>query len=382
MAAIYIHIPFCKKACHYCNFHFSTTTHYKDELIAAMLQEIELQKNYLLTPIETIYFGGGTPSILSVLELGSILQCLQKHFTLIPNIEITLEANPDDINETAVQQWHSLGINRLSIGIQSFVEADLIWMNRAHNVHQAIQSIKLAKQYGINNISIDLIYGTPNLTNQQWLTNIETAINLGIQHLSCYALTVEPNTALHTMIGNQKVAPLDENKAAEQFEILMQYAATNGLEHYEISNFATAGYRSKHNSSYWHGVPYLGIGPSAHSYNGISRQWNVANNNLYTKALQAKQLPYEIEILTPTQIANEYIMTALRLKEGLHLSTLCYKFNTSSTTEKSSDAIENFVVAKAQKYIDAKLVLHINGYLLLTNVGKLRADGIASDLFF
>ncbi len=382
MAAIYIHIPFCKKACHYCNFHFSTTTHYKDELIAAMLQEIELQKNYLHTPIETIYFGGGTPSILSVLELGSILQCLKKHFTLIPNIEITLEANPDDINETTAKQWHSLGINRLSIGIQSFVEADLLWMNRAHNVHQAIQSIKLAKQYGINNISIDLIYGIPNLTNQQWLTNIETAINLGIQHLSCYALTVEPNTALHTMIGKQKVAPIDENKAAEQFEILMQYAATNGLEHYEISNFATAGYRSKHNSSYWHGVPYLGIGPSAHSYNGISRQWNVANNNLYTKALQAKQLPYEIEILTPTQIANEYIMTALRLKEGLHLCTLCSKFNTSSTTEKSSDAIENFVVAKAQKYIDAKLVVHNNGYLLLTNAGKLRADGIASDLFF
>jgi oxygen-independent coproporphyrinogen III oxidase len=365
MAGIYIHIPFCKKACHYCNFHFSTNTQNKDDIINAIVQEIKLQKLYINEPVKTIYFGGGTPSILTAKELEKIIDVIHQNFSVATTVEQTLEANPDDITKGKILELKNLNFNRLSIGIQSFIEADLQWMNRAHNAVQAKNSVFLAKENGINNLSIDLIYGTPNLTNQEWLSNIETANELGIQHLSCYALTVEPNTALQKMILQKRKEHVDENKAVDQFELLMERSAALGFEHYEISNFAKPSFRSQHNSSYWNGVPYLGIGPSAHSYNGKERQWNVANNALYVKSLIANTVPFEIETLTEKQKANETIMTNLRLAEGLDIIKI-----------KNVD-----IVKKAQKFIAQKLIIHENGFLKLTNAGKLRADGIAAELF-
>jgi oxygen-independent coproporphyrinogen III oxidase len=368
MAGIYIHIPFCKKACHYCNFHFSTSTQLKDEFINALVQEVELQKDYLTEPIQTIYIGGGTPSILSISDVETIINALQYSFTLASGIEMTLEANPDDITIEKIIAWKNLGINRLSIGIQSFVAADLQWMNRAHDVAQAKQCIEDAIKNGITNLSIDLIYGTPNLSNEDWIMNIKTAAAMGIQHLSCYALTVEPNTALEKMILQKKKAPVDANKAATQFEILMNLAPKLGFEHYEISNFAKKGFRSLHNSSYWQGKSYLGLGPSAHSFNGSTRQWNVANNALYIQSLKNNIVPFEIETLTIKEQCNEYIMTSLRTIEGLDIGLIekLYKVK---------------MAAKVEKYLSAKLMILENNFLTLTNAGKLRADGIAADLF-
>jgi oxygen-independent coproporphyrinogen III oxidase len=368
MAGIYIHIPFCKKACHYCNFHFSTSLQLKDEIINAIVQEIILQKNYLTQTIQTIYFGGGTPSILNSQDVEKILKTIYANYTVAKTIECTLEANPDDITKDKIIAWKAIGINRLSIGIQSFVEADLHWMNRAHNVQQAIDCITIAIANGISNLSIDLIYGTPNLSNADWQKNIETAIEMGIQHLSCYALTVEPNTALDKMIALQKKENVDPNKAAEQFEILMNLSPSIGLEHYEISNFAKAGYRSKHNSNYWQGVPYLGIGPSAHSYNGTTRQWNIANNALYIQSLKNNTLPFEVEILTEQNKLNEYIMTSLRTIEGLDIAYVEKAFKVN-------------LMDKIAKFTNSNLMVVENSFLKLTNAGKLRADGIASELF-
>jgi oxygen-independent coproporphyrinogen III oxidase len=368
MAGIYIHIPFCKQACHYCNFHFSTTLHLQDEIVNAIVQEIQLQKNYLTENIETIYFGGGTPSILTIPQLEKIFKAIYENFNCNENIECTLEANPDDITPEKIMAWKNIGINRLSIGIQSFVEKDLQWMNRAHNALQAKQCIIDAKENGITNLSIDLIYGTPNLSNEDWINNIHCAMELGIQHLSCYALTVEPNTALDKMIALQKKENVDPNKAAEQFEILMNIAPNLGLGHYEISNFAKEGFRSKHNSSYWQGKYYLGIGPSAHSYNGSTRQWNIANNALYIQSLKKETIPFEIEILTEKEKCNEYIMTSLRTKEGLDIALLEKKFNVN-------------ILEKVEKFIYSKLMIIDHHFLKLTNAGKLRADGIASELF-
>jgi oxygen-independent coproporphyrinogen-3 oxidase len=368
MAGIYIHIPFCKKACHYCNFHFSTNLQLQDEIMDAIVQEIKLQKKYLTETIETIYFGGGTPSIIPTKQLQRIVTAIKESFMLASNMEFTLEANPDDISKEKLIAWKTIGINRLSIGVQSFVEADLHWMNRAHNVQQAKNCIQLAIDNGIANLSIDLIYGTPNLSNTNWVKNIQTALDLGIQHLSCYALTVEPNTALDKMIALQKKETVDANKAAEQFEILMNLAPSLGLEHYEISNFAKEGCRSKHNSSYWQGKPYLGIGPSAHSYNGTTRQWNVANNLLYVQSIKNKTLAFEVEILTESEKCNEYIMTSLRTVEGLDLSYVEKVFGVN-------------LVEKVEKYLSTKLMVKENNFLKLTNTGRLRADGIASELF-
>jgi oxygen-independent coproporphyrinogen III oxidase len=368
MAGIYIHIPFCKKACHYCNFHFSTSTQLKDEFITALVQEVALQKNYLTEPIQTIYLGGGTPSILSVSDLETIVKALQHNFTWATDVEMTLEANPDDITTEKIIAWKNLGINRLSIGIQSFVEADLQWMNRAHDVTQAKQCIEDAIKHGITNLSIDLIYGTPNLSNEDWIMNIETAAAMGIQHLSCYALTVEPNTALEKMILQKKKAPVDANKAAEQFEILMNIAPKLGFEHYEISNFAKKGFRSKHNSSYWQGKSYLGLGPSAHSFNGNTRQWNISNNALYIQSLKNNMVPFEIETLTIKERCNEYIMTALRTIEGLDVVKVNTTFNYN-------------ILPFTEKFITQGLLIFNNNNLALTNAGKLRADGIAADLF-
>jgi oxygen-independent coproporphyrinogen-3 oxidase len=375
MAGIYLHIPFCRQACHYCNFHFSTSLKLKNEFIDALLKEIELQKNYLpagADPVNTIYFGGGTPSLLKPEELSAMLQSLREHFSVAADAEVTLEANPDDLTEEKLLDWKKLGVNRLSIGVQSFFEDDLRWMNRAHTAQQAINNLQLARQY-FNNITIDLIYGTPTLPDDNWRHNVQQAIALGITHISCYALTVEPGTALASMITKHKVTDVNTEDQARQFLLLMQWMQEAGYEHYEISNFALPGKRSRHNSSYWQGAAYLGLGPSAHSFNGESRQWNVANNALYIQSLKAGNVPFEIENLTNTQRLNEYIMTSLRTMEGLDVQWVAKQFG-----EQAANQLQQ----ESKQFIETgKMQLH-NGRLQLTKEGKLFADGIAAELFF
>jgi len=372
MAGIYLHIPFCKKACHYCNFHFSASTRYINEMAQAIGREAALRKNYIKEPVATVYFGGGTPSLLSVSSLHYLIQQLHDTFTIGEDAEITLEANPDDISMERLRSWKTLGINRLSIGIQSFYDEDLKWMNRAHNAQQALHSITLAQRAGFANITIDLIYGTPTLTNEQWRHNVQQAIDLGIPHLSCYALTVEPNTALHKMIQTHKMPNVEEEKQSQHFDLLVRWMKDAGYEHYEISNFAKPGCESRHNSSYWQSKPYLGLGPSAHSFNGTSRQWNVANNALYMQSISLGTVPFEIEHLTPTQQLNEYIMTSLRTKQGISLNHVANQWS-----EGDSKAL----VKEAKRYIMQGNVVYVNNHLQLTKTGKLLADGIAAGLF-
>ncbi len=373
MAGIYLHIPYCKKACHYCNFHFSTSLQTKNEFVPALLKEIELRKNFLhQEKIETIYFGGGTPSLLEFVELKAILEKIRENFDVTPGAEFTLEANPDDITAEKIKEWVSLGINRLSIGIQSFYEEDLLWMNRAHNAKQAEDCIRIAQQEGIFNLTIDLIYGTPGLTNEKWIANLKKVKQLGVQHVSCYALTVEPKTALDLMIRKGKKEDVVPETQAEQFMMLMEWAAENGFEHYEISNFAKPGFRSRHNSAYWSGAKYLGLGPSAHSFDGKSRQWNVSNNALYIKSIEGGVLPIEEEQLTETQQLNEYIMTSLRTIEGLNLELIREKFGVQLSEQVHKES-ERYLSTGKLQLVDEKLVL--------TREGKLFTDGIAADLF-
>jgi oxygen-independent coproporphyrinogen-3 oxidase len=373
MAGLYIHIPFCRKACHYCNFHFSTTHQQLPAMLAAMEKELQLQKAYLQGPLNTIYLGGGTPSLVPIELLDSLFKAIRTQFQIVDGAEITIETNPDDINPAVLSAWKALGINRLSIGIQSFVDADLQWMNRAHHAQQAIDSIRLAKQAGFDNLTIDLIYGTPTLSDDAWKANVDLAIAAGISHLSCYALTVEPKTGLEKMIEKKQIEAVDPEKQARHFSLLMQWMEDAGFEHYEISNFALPGHRSKHNSSYWSGASYLGIGPSAHSFNGTSRQWNLANNSLYIQSLNKETLPFELETLTTEQQLNEYIMTSLRTMEGLNLNRVSSLWGQEQTAQ---------ILLESKKYIargDAYLKDHA---LILTKAGRLLADGIASDLFF
>ena len=372
MAGIYIHIPFCRKACHYCNFHFSTNTKSIHEMKDAVIKEAALRRNYLNETVETIYFGGGTPSLLASESLQEIIETLNTTFTVDANAEITLEANPDDINEARLQEWKQLSINRLSIGVQSFFEEDLKWMNRAHNAQQAEQSILLAQQAGFNNITIDLIYGTPTLTDEQWKQNVQKAFALNIPHLSCYALTVEPKTALANMIEKHIMADVSGDTQSRQFELLMQWIEEAGWQHYEISNFAKPGHRSRHNSSYWQGNPYIGLGPSAHSFNGTSRQWNIANNALYLKSIRQDIVPFETETLSVIEQVNEYIMTSLRTMEGLSFNTIRKKWSNHVAEEIKIDA---------KKFITHQLMIYADEHLILTRKGKLVADGIAADLF-
>ena len=369
MAGIYIHIPFCKQACSYCNFHFATSLRRKNELVAALLSEMDVRKDYLEgEPIETIYFGGGTPSLLPSEDHRVLIEKISSTFKISPNTEITLETNPDDIPEEKLKDWKEAGINRLSIGIQSFFEEDLKWMNRAHTAEQALDSLQAAVKH-FNNITVDLIYGTPLLTNEKWKKNIDRVITEGIVHLSCYALTVEPKTALYKLIKEQKTADIDPDKQSEQFLLLMQWMEEAGYEHYEISNFAKPGFISRHNSSYWRGKKYLGIGPSAHSFDGASRQWNISNNNIYIDSIEKGIIPYEKEILTSTQQLNEYIMTSLRTMEGLDLNQI-------------ENALGRKLRTGSRKFIERGLMAEEKGHLKLTKEGKLLADGIAAELFF
>ena len=382
MAGIYIHIPFCRKACHYCNFHFSTSLHRKPELLQALEREIDTQQfPFDVIPernIETIYFGGGTPSLLTNDEIANLLSSIKQRFNIRADAEITLEANPDDVNAEKLEAWKMAGINRLSIGIQSFFDEDLQWMNRAHNADQARSCISLAKEYGFNDLTIDLIYGTPTLTDEQWKINVSTALELGVNHISCYALTVEDNTALHHFIKKGKLQAIDDIKQSRHFELLLQWMDEACFEQYEISNFSKPGHRSRHNSNYWSGNAYYGFGPAAHSFDGKqTRWWNIANNAIYTDKINEGETVFEAEILTPVQRINEQIMTSLRTSDGLNLA----EFNNGiSNIEESADISISFY-NQLRKYEAEDLLQIENGIAKLTQKGKLFADGIASKLF-
>ena len=376
MAGIYIHIPFCKQACSYCNFHFSTSLSQKDAFINALQKEIKIAGNAAEAHknIDTIYFGGGTPSLLSKLAIQEILNTIYEKFDVHAAAEITLEANPDDINKEILAQWQLMGINRLSLGVQSFNEAELQWMNRAHNAMQSIQSIDDILSAGFTNFSVDLIYGSPLLSNEDFIKNIDTVLSKNIPHLSAYALTVEPKTALFSLINKKKSAPVDEARQAEQFDMLVKMMEAAGYEQYEISNFAWPGFRSRHNSSYWQGKAYYGFGPAAHSFDGNNiRRWNIANNALYIKSIEEQIIPFEEEKLTLTQQLNERIMISLRTMEGLDLEKVKLDFG-----EKYAETI----LMNAQKYLQEIKLSHSNANLVLTKEGKFFADGVAADLFF
>ena len=379
MSGIYIHIPFCKQACHYCDFHFSTSMKKKDEMVLALAKEIRLRKSELLDSarsgkdevIETIYFGGGTPSRLQISDLRILIDEVFKNYKVIDIPEITLEANPDDLSEDYLIALSKIGINRLSIGIQSFFEDDLQLMNRAHNAVESKKCLEVATQY-FDNISLDLIYGVPGMSNEKWKQNIETALSFGIPHISSYALTVEPKTALNKLIQTGKIDKPKDEVAEAHFQILVETLEKNGFIHYELSNFAKENYFSKNNSAYWLGKKYIGIGPSAHSYDGISRSWNVANNPQYLKSLDEDKLPKEVEILSISDRYNEYIMTGLRTIWGVSLGRIA--------TEFGSDYLD-YLQKQSQKFINDDLLFIENKILKPTSKGKFLTDGIASDLF-
>ena len=370
--AIYIHIPFCKQACHYCDFHFSTSLKKKDEMVLALAKEIKLRAtDFKDEVVETIYFGGGTPSILEISDLRFLIDEVYRNYTVVENPEITVEANPDDLTEMRIIELSDNRINRLSIGIQSFFEDDLRLMNRAHNSEEAKKCLEIATKY-FDNISIDLIYGMPNMSHEKWLQNIEIALSFNVPHISSYALTVEPKTALHTFIQKGIIPQLDDEVAQEHFHLLVDKLEENGFIHYELSNFGKENYFSKNNSSYWLGKKYLGIGPSAHSYNGISRSWNVSNNSLYLKSIAENQLPSESETLSKTDRYNEYVMTGLRTIWGVSLKRIETEFGKSYL---------DYLNQQAAKYIEDHLLFVDENILRTTKSGKFLSDGIASDLF-
>ena len=371
MSGIYIHIPFCKQKCYYCDFHFSVSLSRKDALLQSIIRELELRKAEILQKVETIYFGGGTPSILSMDEINSILETIYRNYDVIESPEITLEANPDDLNLKKIKELAASKINRLSIGIQSFFDEDLKYMNRAHTAKEALNSLTLAKQY-FDNITIDLIYGIPNMTDARWKENLDIVFNLKIPHISAYALTVESKTALASFIKKGKYPPLDEDQAKQHFEILSEKTKEHNYIAYEISNFGKENYFSKHNTSYWQGKHYLGIGPSAHSYNGTTRSWNIANNAKYIKSIQQNILPLEIEQLSKNNRFNEMIMTGLRTIWGVSLAQIEKDFGL--------DYKEN-LIKKIQKYLQNKTLKLNHNILLITKKGRFLADGIAADLF-
>lgn len=375
MAGIYIHIPFCRQACVYCDFHFSVSLHHKEKMVNAILNEIDSRREYLKedTSIDSIYFGGGTPSLLDSEEINSIIQTIDQFFVINPDVEITLEANPDDLTIEKIKSLRSTRINRLSIGVQSFFDKDLKFMSRIHTAAVATECILKSFDLGFENISIDLIYGTPTLNNENWIANLKKAEQLPIQHLSSYALTVEPKTVLSKKIKNKEILPVDENMAREQFDLLTAFAKDNNFDHYEISNLCRNNKVAIHNTGYWKAKHYLGAGPSAHSYNGISRQWNMANNALYTKAIENGETTFEIEILSEQDKYNEYIMTGLRTKWGVDINFISKNFS-----EKLSN---QFIKKTAQLVMQKKLLRKENIFIVQDNF-KFVADTIISDLFF
>ena len=372
MSGIYIHIPFCKQACHYCDFHFSTSMKRKEEMVLALAKEIQMRKSEFENEVvETIYFGGGTPSVLTSAEINFLIDSVYENYEVAGSPEITLEANPDDLSGERILELSKSKINRLSIGIQSFFEDDLKMMNRAHNSAEAQKCLEEATKY-FDNISLDLIYGVPGMSNEKWKQNIEKALSFGVPHISSYALTVEPKTAMNKMIETGKLeAPKDE-VAQEHFMILLETLESNGFIHYELSNFGKENYFSKNNSAYWLGKKYMGIGPSAHSYNGVSRSWNVSNNIIYLKSIQEEKLPHEMEILSEADRYNEYIMTGLRTIWGVSLDRIETEFGQSYL---------DYLMKQVQKFLIDDLVFIENKVLKPTKKGKFLTDGIASDLF-
>jgi oxygen-independent coproporphyrinogen-3 oxidase len=373
MAGIYFHIPFCKQACHYCDFHFSTNQERKGEMVDALVRELELQKTYLgEEPVETVYFGGGTPSLLSVAEIETLLQAVAKNFTRVPAGEITLEANPDDLHAEKLVALRTAGVNRLSIGIQSFDDQVLHFLHRAHSASAAQQCLEQARAAGFNNISLDLIYAIPGQPVETWRENILRALSFAPEHISSYSLTIEEKTAFGKWAATGKLKAVEDDLAAAQLEMLVEMLDTAGYEQYEVSNFARPGYYSRHNSSYWQQKKYLGIGPSAHSYDGQSRQYNVANNHLYLRGLQADTIPFTREALTPEDVINDYLLTTLRTSWGTDLRKLRQEFQYD-------------LQALHGPYLDTlcveSLAIVSGDTLRLTRRGKMLADKIAADLF-
>lgn len=377
MAGIYIHIPFCKQACYYCDFHFSTSLKSKAAMLVAIKRELELRKNELnKEQIETIYFGGGTPSLLTTDELQLLIDTIYENYEVFENAEITLEANPDDLSSKKIKELAKLPINRLSIGIQSFFEDDLKFMNRAHTAEESKKCLTEATKY-FENITIDLIYGVPNMSNEKWLSNLKMAFDFNIPHISAYALTVEEKTVLHKQIEKGTVPPVDENLALEHYHILVAETEKRGFVNYEISNFGKLAYFSKHNTSYWFGEKYLGIGPSAHSFTGFERSWNVSNNTKYINTLLADKLPSEKEQLSEINRFNEYIMTGLRTIWGVSFQKIEKEFGAMHLQELKKSAERHI----KSGLLEIELRSFSGKVLVTTKKGKFLADGIASDLF-
>jgi oxygen-independent coproporphyrinogen III oxidase len=373
MAGLYFHIPFCKQACHYCDFHFSTNQTLKQELVNQLAEELSLQKDYLEgEPIETIYLGGGTPSLLTAQELELLFTAIQKNYQVATDIEVTLEANPDDLNSQKLNELKAAGVNRLSIGIQSFDENVLTFINRAHTATEALGCVDAAHKAGINNISIDLIYSIPGQDDNMLQKNLATALALRPNHISAYSLTVEEKTVFGRWASKGKLLAMEEDQSAQQFELVMDSLTQNGYQHYEISNYCLPGFQSKHNTSYWKGKKYLGLGPSAHSYNGGTRQFNISNNHLYIKSIQKGIVPFEREELTNENKINEYLITSLRTEWGCNLNYLIEQFGYDLATHNKPYL--NQLVANS-------LINLSDNTITLTRAGKLLADRIASDLF-
>jgi len=373
MPGIYIHIPFCRRKCHYCNFFSLASLKYKERFLDALKEEIFLRKNYLdRTPIESIYLGGGTPSILQISEIEAILNGFRKYFNLAENMEITLEANPDDLDPDILREYRNLGINRLSIGVQSFFDDDLQYLNRIHSGQRAEESVLQAKEAGFSNISLDFIYGIPTLSAKKWQKNLEKGFSLEVPHISAYSLTVEPKTALDLLIRKKELPGPAEEQIVEHFRILLRMMKEQEFEHYEISNFCKKGSYSRHNIMYWNGTSYLGLGPSAHSYNGTSRQWNISNLVHYIDQINRNDMFFESEELTPLQQYNEYVMVSLRTMWGCDLNTIDERFGKEVAAHFSR---------LAYRYLTSGQMIEKTGIYYLTDEGKLFADGIAADLF-
>lgn len=371
MAGIYVHIPFCKQACHYCDFHFSTSLKRKTDMIQAIADELLMRKSEITETIETIYFGGGTPSLLTTNEIQFLIDTIYKNYKVIKSPEITLEANPDDLSEEKIVELSKSPINRLSIGIQSFFDEDLKFMNRAHSASESNKSLSVASRH-FENITIDLIYGVPNMTLGKWKENLKIAFDFGINHVSSYALTVEPKTALDVFIKNGKYPPLDEQLAANHFEILVEEMKKNGFIHYEISNFGKPDFFSKHNTSYWQGKQYLGVGPSAHSFKWNQRSWNVSNNAKYIQSIQDKTLPSEVEVLSVIDQFNEYIMTGLRTVWGVSLEKV---------EKEYGETYKIHLINGIESYLRMGLLKIQENWIITTEKGKFLVDGISAELF-
>jgi oxygen-independent coproporphyrinogen-3 oxidase len=373
MAGIYIHIPFCKQACHYCDFHFSTNTQLKVPMLQAIARELRIRKDYMGTvQVKSIYFGGGTPSLLETKALETLLLLIAQHFSLSDVMEITLEANPDDITLTKLQSLRAIGINRLSIGIQSFQDSVLRYLNRGHNSQKAIASVEIARKAGFDNLSIDLMYAIPGASQAMWEANLAMALQLQPEHIAAYCLTIEKNTVFGHWHARGKLKAVEEEAAARQFETLAEVLTTHHYEHYEISNFTQSGYQAQHNTNYWKQGQYLGVGPGAHSYDGVTRQYNVAHNQRYIDSLQRGVVPFTAEILTRKDHINEYLMTSLRTQWGCDVVWLKTQYGYGLEQTKST---------YLKQLIDRQLAVLHGGKLLLTRWGKLLADQIAMDLF-